>query len=121
MKENKGQISEPVLTATEPTLVVEPATTVEPVPVRKRDTAFVDVRKTMIEKYGNYYGVGLTDEEVIAWCDNELLKMSFYIANIEALKQESSNNIKAAKAARLAAIVAELGADDLEQLKLMIG
>ena len=88
--------------------------------VLKRNTDFVNVRKEMIAKYGNYYPVGATEKEIISWCDAELEKLGNFVVNIQDLKTKTQYSIEDKRLALIKDFAAGLSDDEKEKLKTII-
>lgn len=88
---------------------------------KKRDTSFVDARKTKVELYGNYYPAGLDDDGVIEWANLEILENERLNENLRFLKSTTEAKIESDRQAKLAATLAGLSETEKEQLKTMLG
>ena len=88
---------------------------------KKRDTAFVDVRKQRIELYGNYYPAGLSDQKLLEWILSENNKLQTYLGNLSVLESDTEAKIESDRQAKLAATLAGLSEAEKEQLKTMLG
>ena len=86
---------------------------------KKRDTSFVESRKTKVELYGNYYSAGLSDEGVIEWASLEILENERLNENLRFLKNTTEAKIESDRQAKLAEIWNKLSESEKQQLKSM--